>query len=224
MSGILKNLKSLFIEDDPKAAKTNEKSAPAEETSKAKPAAEVKIDFSTVPSEPGEPKTKFNKILLQVIEKHNLAGFDYLEYKNGLRSLDNMEMDEATRFKSAYAMAQTMGVTKSKLLESAKHYQSVLNTEKEQFEKAAEQQMKVKVVGRKEELKAWESEIKAKETQIAKLEKEIETLKQKVLKVSGSLDAEASKVKKTKLDFEASYAHIYGQIQEDIDKMNQYLT
>lgn len=222
MSGILKNLKSLFIEDDPKSSQGDQ--GVPEATTPSEPApAKLPIDFEAIDSEPGEPKTKFNKILLQAIEKHNLSGFDYLEYKNGLRSLDNMNMDEATRFKSAFALAQTMGVTKSKLLDSARHYQSVLNTEKEQFEKAAEQQMQVKVVGRKEELKTWETEIRAKEAQISKLQKEIEALKQNVIKVSGSLDEEASKVKKTKLDFLASYEHIFGQIQDDIDKMNEYL-
>lgn len=223
MSDIFKNLKSLFIEEDENAAKGDNASAPKEKKSKPT-STPAPIDMSTISSPPGEATAKFSKVLLDAIQKANLDGFDYLEYKNSLKSLSKMDMDDATRYKSAFAMAQTMGATKKKLIDSAKHYQSVLSTEKSHFEKAVEQQMQVKVVGRKEEMKVWEQEIIAKEQQIKKLQKDIDALKTKLNKVSNTLDNEAQKVKKTQLDFIASHDHIYQQIEADIKKMTEHLS
>jgi hypothetical protein len=222
MSDILKNLKSLFIED----AATSSSDKKEEETRSEETVTEpelTQIDLSSLPDVDGQLNPKFTKILLQAIEKHNLTGFDYLEFKNGLKSLAQMNMDEATRFKSAYAMAKTMGASKSKLLDSAAHYQSILDKEKQQFEKAAEQQMKVKVLGKKDQMKLWEQDILAKEKQVQELQKSIADLKAKLEKVSSSLDEEALKVKQTKMDFLASYQYLHDQIATDIQKMKDHI-
>ena len=51
-----------------------------------------------------------------------ITGFDYLEYRRSLKSLETFPMDEATKFRSSYATASTMGVTVEKLLESIEFY------------------------------------------------------------------------------------------------------
>lgn len=73
---------------------------------------------------------KFVELLLKAIESNNIEGFDYLEYKNSLRSIENVIPDEGVRFKSAFEMAKTMGMTKAKLVESANHYLGVLKMKK----------------------------------------------------------------------------------------------
>lgn len=59
----------------------------------------------------GKADPKFIDILLKSIEKNNLGGFDYIEYLSSLQKLDNMAMDEATKYKSKFVTAKTMGVT-----------------------------------------------------------------------------------------------------------------
>ena len=59
----------------------------------------------------GKADPKFINILLKSIEKNNLGGFDYIEYLSSLQKLDNMAMDEATKYKSTFVMAKTMSVT-----------------------------------------------------------------------------------------------------------------
>ncbi|MEZ4920023.1 MAG: hypothetical protein R2792_13045 [Saprospiraceae bacterium] len=64
--------------------------------------------------------------LTQAIEKNNLPGFDYFEFKRAVSSLLQMDIDEATAYKSAFATAATMGLTKDKLLETASYYRNVV--------------------------------------------------------------------------------------------------
>ncbi|MBK7338395.1 MAG: hypothetical protein IPJ00_20570 [Saprospirales bacterium] len=61
--------------------------------------------------------------MIKALEKSNLPGFDYIEYKQSLASLAEMvELDERTRYKSALASAMAFGLNKDKLLGSADHY------------------------------------------------------------------------------------------------------
>jgi adenine-specific DNA methylase len=68
--------------------------------------------------------------LTKALQKGNLPGFDYLEFKQSLEALHAMNMDESLAFQSAFATASTMGLTKEKLLKSVSHYQKVLEQEK----------------------------------------------------------------------------------------------
>ena len=54
-------------------------------------------------------------MIINTLEKNNLPGFDYLEYKQSLEGLSKMNMDEATAFQSAFVTASTLGLTKEKL-------------------------------------------------------------------------------------------------------------
>ena len=140
MSEFMKNLRSLFIaeaeegkEDKTSTNKKEEEENPStEQDSQESPTSDIALEVLD-----GKVSAKFTKILLEAIEKYNEEGFDYLEYKNGIRSLAKMDMDEATRFKSAFAMAQTMGAESGLLIKSAEHYLQVLGKERDKFESAA---------------------------------------------------------------------------------------
>ena len=76
-------------------------------------------------------------------------------------------------------MAQTMGVTPAKLVESAQFYLGVLNGEQAHFAEAHAQQ-KAKLVGNREaEAKNLELAVQQKAEQIKQLTQEIEQFKQK---------------------------------------------
>lgn len=221
-------LKKLFVIEDENAAKeapAQENKAP--ETKSEAPAPIVdstpiktSADYNT-PS--GKADQKFVDILLNAIEKNNLEGFDYLEYKSSLQGLDNMAMDEATRYKSAFVMAKTMGVTPEKLLNSAKHYVSILNKEESKFIDALKNQRQKQVVGKEDELKRLQKEVKAKEAKIEQLKKEIETDKKSFDKIKDGINKSAAKVEKTNDRFMHAYKVVLGQIMTDVENMQKYL-
>ncbi len=135
---MFKNLKSLFIEETEDRTKKGQpiEQQSVEKTGKGKsmtPSASTYRMSAT----PGKVSTKFMEILFKAMEDNNLDGFDYLEFKQSLKSLEKMLMDEATRFKSAFAMAQRMKATPALLVKTANHYLNILKQEEQKFENAS---------------------------------------------------------------------------------------
>ena len=221
-------LKKLFVIEDENAVKEVQATKKAEPASKVKePKIEVdlpKIKTSADYDTPdGKADPKFIDILLKSIEKNNLEGFDYLEYKSSLQGLDDMAMDEATRYKSAFVMAKTMGVTPTKLLSSAKHYVGVLNKEEKKFIDALKNQRQKQVVGKEEKLVALQKEVTAKKAQIEKLKKEIAANEASFKTIKDGINKSAAKVEKTNDRFMHAYKVVLGQIMTDVENMKKYL-
>jgi len=73
--------------------------------------------------------------------------------------MEKLGLAESTAIQSAYATASTIGVTKAALINSAKHYLSVLMNEKSQFDSALNNQVKQRVASRKDEVLKLEQQI-----------------------------------------------------------------
>lgn len=218
---MLKNLKSLFIveEENPKGqpAGKAKASTPAKSNTKANPTPQKSTPRA------GKVTTKFTDILLGAMEQANLDGFDYLEYKKSLKSLQKMKMDEATIYQSAFAMAQTMNATPAHLIETAQHYLKVLLQEEQKFEKALENQQESRIGSKRKEKQSLAEQIKAKEEQIKKLQAEIKAHQEKLSSLDQEIQKAVDSIEGTKGDFFASYQNLTKQIEADVDKMKQYL-
>lgn len=230
---MFKKLKSLFVVEEnvpnkPKPPVTKEK-VPTNQPSKGnaivKTTTRPKPPVTTVKKADtkGEINDKFLKILFDALEKNNLEGFDYLEFKKSLQSLSAMPMDETTRFKSAFAMASSMNITVKQLLDSADFYIQILKQEEQKFENALAQQKSTKVHSQEEEVKKYEETVKMKADQIRVLTEEIDKLQQHIKTTNIEIETQTAKVTKTKNDFNASFAAVTGQIQEDVEKVKKYL-
>ena len=232
---MLKNLKSLFIVDD---SGEEEKTTPvdAEKTPEVKPTDQKTPDInqSSNSTPPPLPTTRITSVdgtidakivekLLQAIEKNNLEGFDYLEYKKSLKALEKMPMDEATKYRSAFATAATMGVTLEKLLETTNFYIGVLDKENEQFTGAFKSQFDDKVSGREREIAQFESVIKEKSEQIKKMTEEITKHQEQISVLRTKLEESNNKINKTQNDFKLSYTHLKSQLEADKINMEKYL-
>ena len=223
MSDILKKFKSVFIlEDEGGAAQSTNQTQtqtqhPAEMT--APPPKQRSVESGAT----GSVSDKFVEILAGALEKNNQEGFDYFEFRQALKNLSKMPMDEATRFHSAYAMAQTMGVTPAKLVESARHYLNVLTNEQTKFNEAHAQQRARLIGNREEEVKNLEAMIQNKAEQIKQLTQQIEEHRQRSEQIRKEIDDSTVKVENTKADFEATFTSVTGQLQEDVGKIQQYL-
>lgn len=223
-------LKSLFIIEENVPAKSTQKVETKSTTSKmpSKGNSIVKTTTNTPPvvsstDVKGEVNDKFLKILFDALEKNNLEGFDYLEFKKSLQSLSAMPMDEATRFKSAFAMASSMNVTTKQIMDSADFYLQILGQEEQKFNKALAQQKSTKVHAQEEQVKQLESTVKQKAEQIKKLTEEIDKLQQKITTTNAEISKQTTKVTKTKNDFMVSYDAVVGQIKTDVANMKKHL-
>lgn len=217
---MLDKLKSLFIveEGDNKKDQKVEKKEDNTQTTK------TQTQSSKETQKPkGSLNDKIMTKLLTVLSENNMEGFDYIEFKNSIKALEKMQMDEKMKFRSAFATAQTIGLTREKLLESISYYQKVLNKENDTFLKALNNQVNIKVGDKKKELQAFNKMIKDKNLQIKKLQKEIESHKKSVETLSTKIEKDTIQIEQTRSDFETTFYKLMHQIKEDVKKINEYL-
>lgn len=229
MNDLWSKFKGVFIQDNPNAVakqsvQSEQKASPttSKEDVKAPTTPSVKQTFSA-PVGDGTVNEKFMQALFGAMEGANLDGFDYFEFKQSLQNLVNMPMDEATRYKSAFAMASTMGATPPKLVNSALHYLEILKTEYSKFSQAAENQRIAQVGNKQGQVENLEAVMQQKAEQIKKLTDEITQHRQDVTKLKEDIAQSTVKVEQTQKDFSATYQSLVGQIEQDVTNMKNYL-
>jgi len=168
-----------------------------------------------------DPKSK--QALIKAIKSNALKDFDYLKFKQSLKTLQEMGMDQETSIKSAFATASTMGLTKSKLLQTAKFYNTILNKEKSKFAEALQNQMDVKVSKKRENTAKLGDKIKEYELKIEKMQNEISLYKQKMENVDEEINAAKEKLEGTKNSFINAYNSVSSIIREDISLITDLL-
>ena len=161
--------------------------------------------------------------LTKALSKNNLPGFDYLEFIQSLKALADMGMDEGTAIKSAFATASTVGLTKSKLLQTGKHYQQVLDNERLQFESALQNQLNKRVKGKQQEVAKLKEQIGKWKAQIQKLEDQVAKSQGTIDSADEHIQAEMNKIENTKEAFENTFQSIVRQINQDLENINTYL-
>jgi hypothetical protein len=228
MSDLLKKFKSVFIVEEeqtkqPSSANTPTPSATPAQAAPPPPPVVASASPSSESARGGQVNQRFIDILMTALEKNNQAGFDYFEFRQALLNLAKMPMDEQTRFQSAYAMAQTMGVSPSGLVESGKFYLSVLNNEQAKFNEAHAQQRTKLIGSREEEVKNLETGIQQKAEQIKELTRQMEESRRKSEQIRAEISESTIKIENTKSDFDATFVNVFTQIQDDLAKIQQYL-
>jgi chromosome segregation ATPase len=207
MGRLLKNLKSIFVIESKsdRVVETSDKPVenPKQETAASIPVLEKKAKVSK----------KFTEILFKAIEDNNQEGYDYLEFKQSLQNLKSLNMDEATRYKSAFASAQPLGATLDGLVNSAQYYQKVLDAEEKKFADALRNQRTKKIEARKVEIENAQKSIEQKR-------KEIEQLKSQIQSAEAQLQETQTEVSDTEVRFQRTQQ----QFDADVDKIKQYLT
>lgn len=162
--------------------------------------------------------------LIKSLEKNNLPGFDYIEFKQSLASLAQMvDLDEATRYKSAFASAMAMGLNKDKLLGSAEHYKKVLSNEKMQFDAALQKQIEQRVSAKRTEVEKLRKQIDDFRQKIRDLEQKIQETQSTINQQDDLIQAAMEKIESTKNGFESTLTSIMLEIDHDIQNMLKYL-
>ena len=163
------------------------------------------------------------EFISKAIEKANLPGFDYLEFRMAVDNLKRMNLDEAIAFKSAFATASTMGLTKEKLLETAAHYKAVVLKEKEQFDAASAKQQDMKVGANLQQVAEFQRVINDNEAKIRQLQSEIDTARGKVRELDFERDGAAAKIEEAKTKYLFTHQSINNQMEQDMANIQKYL-
>ncbi len=221
----LKNIKSLFVVEDTNPVENNKELPTTEEKNIANTVQPKIIETPQISNTigGGYVDDRILESLLKALEDNNIEGFDFLEYKNSIKALSQMPMDEATRYRSAYATAATLGVTLDKLCQSAEFYKTVLQKENEKFKAALSNQINSSVISKEKQAQELSNEILKKSELIKKLTEEITSHQTELGKIKDQVLEANIKIEKTKANFQSTFEALLLQINDDITKMKAYL-
>lgn len=222
MSDFFKTLRSIFIveessEEDSRSSSSTDNSKTGSNTHSGRD------DSSTEILSDGKVSSRFVDVLLDAMQKNNVQGIDYLEYRQSLDSLGKMEMDDETRFRSAFAMAQTMGADKEKLLSSARHYLEVLKEEEKKFAAALANQQKLKVDKKQQRIDELINTNDSLHSELTRIAEQIKVNEDQITTLVKQRSEAEGKVVETKKNFEASLEFVRDRIREDMTHMERFL-
>lgn len=171
----------------------------------------------------GTTDQKSVDFLENAMAKQTQPGFDYLKFKQSIDHLASLNLDASTSLKSAFATASTMGVTKDSLLQSARHYLTILGDEKKQFDQALNNQVQQRIDSKKAELQKLQQQIEEHKRQIGKLEKQIVEFQDRISRSDEEVAEAKSSIDQTKMKFENTYQQFVSAIERDITAIQQNL-
>lgn len=168
---------------------------------------------------------KFVDHFVALLEKANLPGPDYFEYKQALKSMEGLGLGEEKQFQAAWASFKAMGGVKETtvLSTSASQYLSILDKDRVSFLKDVEKAIKDRVGALQDEQKRLEDTNKAYAQQIAELQQKMDENKNRLGQIAGEVTEQSAKINANKDSFEMTYLSFVDQIKSDLTKINQYL-
>ena len=193
-----------------------------------KPIEPVKpVPDATVPNAAGTANVdrKFVQHFVELLEKANLPGPDYFEYKQALQSMEGLGLQEEKQFQAAWASFKAMGGAKETTLlkSSADQYLAILDKDRASFLKDVEKAINDRVGSLQQEHKKLEENNAAFTQQIADLQKKIDENKNRLGQIAGDITEQSAKINVNKESFELTYKSFVDQINSDLNKINQYL-
>lgn len=210
---MLKNLKSLFIVSE---EETTQESEPSQQVNK--PTQTPVANKSNT----GIDETILNK-LLKAFEDNNQPGFDYLEFRQSLKAMSHLPLDESTKFQTAFATASAIGATQENLIASIGFYQKVLQTEEDKFKKASDEQEQKTIASKKAEQDSLNKSIQEKSAMIQKLSAEILDHQNKIESNQKFITEAQEKINDTQNKFLSTLQFIKKQLDDDINKLKTYI-
>jgi chromosome segregation ATPase len=158
-----------------------------------------------------------SEMLEKSIQDNKLSGFDYLKFVSMVEKMKGKGgLSEESRFQTAFTAAESMGVSKKKLVESGAHYLDVLKQDEEEFNESCEDFAKKEVKSKEAKLSQTEATIATLTKQLEQLTDDRESLQKEVEEGRANLEARKS-------SFQATVEQFKSAIQSNIEKINQYL-
>jgi len=161
--------------------------------------------------------------LRQTLQENNRPGFDFLEFQASLAALEKVVPDEATRYRSAFATAATMGVTVPVLLESAQAYRDLLKREQQEFERELQARQKQDVGNKQAEVERIQKDIQTASENIQRLTREISEGQAKAQALQTQLDDANAKLTRARERFESTVQHLDAEMLQQQKQIQNLL-
>lgn len=150
------------------------------------------------------------------LKNPNFQGTDFKEFIDSKIDVEAIA-DEGTRYKTAFNVLKRAGLTKERLISTGKGYINIIENDIKGFESAYTQQYKTNV-----EQKDLLLQKKAGELQ--ELNKRIVVLNQEISQMSQDITQSKEKLNSNKQSFTLAGEHKKKEIQNELQKIDQYFS
>jgi len=210
------NIKGLFIQQDETAEETATQTPEPTPTDTGR-----RINYASPTSAPttGNPGAFEG----QLRDTLNSSGSEYVRFRTACDELRSALPDEATRLKSAFVTMKAFGVTKDKLVSTAKVCIGNLANEQSEFENAMNTAYANQVEGGAGNITSIDKQIEEKLSQISSLQVEVDRLRSDKSKITSEVEQSRNKIDTARRDFAAAYNKLVGEINSDINKITSSL-
>lgn len=166
---------------------------------------------------------KARQTLLEALEANRLDSYDYLKFRTSLQELASDIPDERLRYKTVFATAKAMGVTKDKLIQTANHYVLALDEELKKFNEAVGEQIEGRIIAAENKVSALEADLKSKDEEIKKINEYIAKLTAEKSELVARIAADKSTIESRKTSFVTTHLQMVEEIKTDTTKLANYL-
>jgi hypothetical protein len=168
---------------------------------------------------------KFVDHFVKLLEKSNQPGHDYFEFKQALKSMEGLGLDEQKQYLASWASFKAMGgfSDASVLAESANHYVKVLDQDRISFLKDVQKAIDDRVGSLNQELNTLQDDTKAYAKQIMELQEKINSNGQRVTTINGEIQEQSQKINENRDSYDITYQSFVEQLNSDISKIKTFL-
>jgi chromosome segregation ATPase len=166
---------------------------------------------------------KFEKYFEQLFEKSNMPGPDYFEFWKMMETLEAHIPDERARITATFAALSAQGLKKENLINTANQYIQIIQTDKQQFEKALGEKVNQEVKQRQQKLTETEALIASHSETIQRLTNEIAEAQALIGKLKTEVIEEENKVRRNSNGYNIACDAMMKKITTDITKIQTTL-
>jgi archaellum component FlaC len=172
----------------------------------------------------GQEDAAIKEQLTAALAAANLPGFDYFEFARALDAQASVIPTEALRFQSVGAMASSMDATIPSILSSAQSYLKVLKQKETEFVDALNTHVSSEIGGKQSQIQDIDKQIQTMAEQIKSITDKMNTLQSQKVAMQNEIATSTADVDKVKNNFYATLKVFVDRINNDVDKIKQYLT
>lgn len=168
---------------------------------------------------------KFVEHFSTLLESQNIPGPDYMEFSNALEEMRELGLPEDKMFQATWKSFGALGVKDSTLLvTTAQKYVDILNKDKENFLSSVKDKINSEVGTLQTRATELEARNKMIAQQIADLQMEVNKNNDESAAISGKIAEQTVKITTNKNNYEVTHVEVVKKIQNDVIKINQYIT
>ncbi len=162
--------------------------------------------------------------IMTVLDKNNIDGFDYYEFRQSIQNSSAMPLSEPDKFNTIFAMAKPFGVTKEKLISSIDFYAVKLDEHKAGFSTYIQGLREQEISVREQRKVDNDLAIQQKSDLIRQLTEEINALSQENNALSTEIYSQTSQINAKEQSFLITFDVVLKQINDDKNKIEMYIS